>query len=676
MGPPGCAQNAEDVKLARTRSRIEVSAVRDFLYGGRELWDEHTEIANVVSEDPVFDKAQRPYLIRTERYGNSLKMMNRIQQLREEHHWSSREYSKACSLLDEPVAVDLHDMAFAPVFMAQASQPLLSKYGDLITNHGILGCYLQTELGHGSNVASLETTATYIPDTREFEIHSPTLTSRKWWIGGLARTATHGVVQAQLVLPGGRMIGPHLFFIQLRSLDDHSILPGITLGDIGPKAMDGYTAIDNGFASFDHVRIPKDHMLSKFAQVTDSGQYIQPPHAKMSYGGMVYIRAHRSGWTIARAATVAIRYATVRRQGNRGEDGLERQIITYPSVYNRLLPILSRAYAFILLGHNVGKVFSVMSERLASGDTSVLAEMHTITSGLKALSTNTSTQDVEVARRALGGHGFSTFAGLGRLYANNLPSVTYEGDNFVLDQQVTRAAVKAYKNFVSSKSPSESLLSPSSLYLRLLLKDDTNALTALISWTNPRDLVDLLERRALCLVQHHVEHINDADASADQRVSRAVTESFAAAQVLVFIKELPAALAATDASIITDLLTLYLLTTLESALVDLLSFGLPPGDSSPGRSSADPTSSLRAAIKNLCLKLLPESIGLTDAFGFSDWELDSSLGVYDGRVYESLWDKAQTEPLNKMELPPGYEEHLKVLLRRGQKLAAKNSAKL
>lgn len=50
------------------------------------------------------------------------------------------------------------------------------------------------------------------------------------------------------------------------------------------------------------------------------------------------------------AATVAIRYATVRRQGEKGPDGLERQIITYPSVHIRLLPILSHAYVYIQLG--------------------------------------------------------------------------------------------------------------------------------------------------------------------------------------------------------------------------------------------------------------------------------------------------------------------------------------
>lgn len=109
-------------------------------------------------------------------------------------------------------------LAFEPVLNLQGSPELLSKYGALVASKGILGCYLQTELGHGTNVSRLETTATYIPETREFEIHSPTLSSTKWWIGALGKTATHGVVQAKLILPGGKDMGPHLFFVQLRCL--------------------------------------------------------------------------------------------------------------------------------------------------------------------------------------------------------------------------------------------------------------------------------------------------------------------------------------------------------------------------------------------------------------------------------------------------------------------------
>lgn len=54
--------------------------------------------------------------------------------------------------------------AFEPVtvLLSQASPGLLERYSQLVRHKGILGCYLQTELGHGSNVARLETTATYV----------------------------------------------------------------------------------------------------------------------------------------------------------------------------------------------------------------------------------------------------------------------------------------------------------------------------------------------------------------------------------------------------------------------------------------------------------------------------------------------------------------------------------
>lgn len=133
---------------------------------------------------------------------------------------------------------------------------------------------------------------------------------------------------------------------------------------------------------------------------------------------------------------VAIRYATVRRQGNRGSDGLEKQVITHPSLHVRLLPILSRAYVFIGLGRALvslylpitfrystglfflqSQAFTTMAQRLSGGDTSLLAELHATTSGLKVLCTTISVQDMESARRSMGGHGYSAFSGVGRIYA-------------------------------------------------------------------------------------------------------------------------------------------------------------------------------------------------------------------------------------------------------------------
>lgn len=62
--------------------------------------------------------------------------------------------------------------------------------------------------------------------------------------------------------------------------------PNLIPYEIGPKTMGGFSPVDHGFARFSRVRIPKENMLSKFAQVTDDGQYVKPPHAKLSYGGV------------------------------------------------------------------------------------------------------------------------------------------------------------------------------------------------------------------------------------------------------------------------------------------------------------------------------------------------------------------------------------------------------
>lgn len=67
----------------------------------------------------------------------------------------------------------------------------------------------------------------------------------------------------------------------------------------------------------------------------------------------------------------------------------------------------------------------------------------------------------------------------------------------------------------------------------------------------------------------------------------------------------------------------YLLTTVETALVDLLSLGVFPGDTAPRND--DGTRNLRKSIQHLELKLLPQAVGLSDAFGLTDWELDRSV---------------------------------------------------
>jgi acyl-CoA oxidase len=56
-------------------------------------------------------------------------------------------------------------------------------WSKLMNENVIFGSYVQTELGHGTFVRGLETTATYDRTTQEFIINTPTLTAIKFWPG-------------------------------------------------------------------------------------------------------------------------------------------------------------------------------------------------------------------------------------------------------------------------------------------------------------------------------------------------------------------------------------------------------------------------------------------------------------------------------------------------------------
>ena len=103
-----------------------------------------------------------------------------------------------------------------------------------IKNVDMIGCYAQTELGHGSNVAALETTATLDKATDEFVINTPTITATKYWPGDLGRFTSHAIVFARLLIDG-KDYGVQPFLTQTRDVDTWKLRPGVKAGDLGPK---------------------------------------------------------------------------------------------------------------------------------------------------------------------------------------------------------------------------------------------------------------------------------------------------------------------------------------------------------------------------------------------------------------------------------------------------------
>lgn len=59
------------------------------------------------------------------------------------------------------------------------------------------------------------------------------------------------------------------------------------------------------------------------------------------------------------------------------------------------------------------------------------------------------------------------------------------------------------------------------------------------------------------------------------------------------------------------------------------------------------------AVMKLLEEVRPHAVRLVDAWNFPDWQLDSSLGRYDGKVYEDLFRRAsELNPLNALTVDP------------------------
>lgn len=322
----------------------------------------------------------------------------------------------------------------------------------------LLGCFAMTETGHGSDVQSLETTATYDPDTEEFVIHSPTPSSRKDYIGGAAESATVAAVFAQLITRGENH-GVHCIVVPIRDGEGNTA-PGVTITDCDYKG--GLPGVDNGRIMFDHVRVPRENLLNRFADVEPDGTYrseIENPNRRFftMLGTLVRGRVTVGG-SAAQAARVAldiaVRYALQRKQFKAAGEDREVPIIDYLVHQRRLFPHLAHSYA---LQFAQNELVSAMHDQQTAAvlDLEAQRDIETRAAGLKAISTWHASAAIQEAREACGGAGYLAENRLVELRADTDVFTTFEGDNHVLLQLVAKHLLTEYNDDIKSMSPFE-----------------------------------------------------------------------------------------------------------------------------------------------------------------------------------------------------------------------------
>jgi acyl-CoA oxidase len=322
----------------------------------------------------------------------------------------------------------------------------------------LLGCFAMTETGHGSDVQALETTATYDPDTQEFVINSPTRTSRKDYIGGAANTARVAAVFAQLIT-AEEGHGVHCFVVPIRD-DDGNDLPGVTTSDCQYKG--GLPGVDNGRIQFDQVRIPRENLLNKYADVAEDGTYTSPienPGRRFFTMLGTLIRGRVTVGGSAGAATrvaldIATRYALERRQFEAPGAEEEVLIMDYLVHQRRLFPLIAKSYALQFAQNElVAKCHELQTSD--DPDAEEQRELESRAAGLKAANTWHATRSIQEAREACGGAGYLAENRLIALKADTDVFTTFEGDNHVLTQLVAKELLTAYADDVKSMSPAQ-----------------------------------------------------------------------------------------------------------------------------------------------------------------------------------------------------------------------------
>jgi len=316
---------------------------------------------------------------------------------------------------------------------------------DLVAGR-LMGCFAMTETGHGSNVQALGTVARYDAATQEFVITTPDDSARKDYIGNAAEHGRLAVVFAQLEV-GDRSEGVHAFVVPIRV--DGQVAPGVRIEDDGRKM--GLNGVDNGRIWFDHVRVPREALLDRFADVTPEGVYessVDNPNRRFftMLGTLVQGRVCVGGAGINAAKValaIATKYAVRRRQFEATSDTEEELLLDYGLHQRRLLPLIARTYAL----HFAQDVVRTQLHDVFSGvreDEHHRRELEARAAGTKALGTWHATRTIQECREACGGAGYLAVNRFAALKADTDIFTTFEGDNHVLMQLVAKGLLTDY----------------------------------------------------------------------------------------------------------------------------------------------------------------------------------------------------------------------------------------
>ncbi|XP_047527572.1 probable peroxisomal acyl-coenzyme A oxidase 1 [Vanessa atalanta] len=654
----------QDLLNERRKCTFDIGELTTLIDGGPEKTRDRKEKEEIMLSK-TFDRVPEEYLSHKEKFENAIKqsviIFSLVRRLQKEGKTTISNYRDVISnllrstTLRDGSPLGLHYIMFMPAIINQANDEQQAQWLERAWNCNIIGSYAQTELGHGTFIRGLETTATYDASTKEFVLHSPTLTSYKWWPGGLGQAANYCIVVAQLYT-NGKCYGVHSFVVQVRDEETHEPLPGIKVGDIGVKFA--LNSVNNGFLGFDNFRIPRNQMLMKHAQVLEDGTYVKSRNSKLNYGAMVFVRVvivFDMVNYLSKASIIAVRYSAVRRQSQRKSGEPESQILDYLTQQNKLFIAIAASHALRISANKLWDTFNTINTELLGGNLDRLPELHALACCLKAVSTSDTASFVERCRLACGGHGYMLSSNLPLTYGLVTAACTYEGENTVLLLQTARFLAKTWQQVASG----ESKLTPTVEYLKTASSKNIPE-----KWVNSVENIvnafQIISVRKISSCMENMQRRVSSGSSFEDAWNMSSIQLTSSAEahcrviiLMSFYEEMQTCAKNVSPElriVLNQLMELYSVYWALEKLSDLMQYTLV---------TSEDVESLQAWYEDTLRKLRPNAVGLVDAFDIRDEVLQSTLGSYDGRVYERLMEEALKSPLNAETVNYTFHKYLK-----------------
>jgi acyl-CoA oxidase len=512
-----------------------------------------------------------------------------------------------------------------------------------IMSFDLVGCFAMTETGHGSDVQSLATTASYDEVAQQFVINTPDDSARKDYIGNAARDGRLAVVFAQLITRG-ESHGVHALLVPIRD-ENGQPSPGVRIEDCGRKG--GLNGVDNGRLWFDQVRVPREALLDRYGHVASDGTYTSPIENESRrfftmLGALVRGRVSigaAAGSATKLALAIAVRYGEVRRQFRAPGAEDEITVLDYLAHQRKLLPALATSYALhFAQGELTAELHDVQSG--GTDDEPRQREVESRAAGMKAITTWHASATIQSCREACGGAGYLSSNRLTQLKADTDIFTTFEGDNTVLLQLVAKGMLTQYRDHFGDLDTIGTV--------RFLAEQVAEVM---IERTSARGLIERLRAAApgrdedadlrdrawhVSLFEWREKHCLDglarrlrqaASDGADpfEVVNQAQDHMLQAARAHVHRVVLEAFVTAVDAcddpdvaALLDNVCDLYALSELESDRAWFLEHG---------RLTASVSKGLTRAVNELCAALRPHARLLVDGFGIPESWLGAEIAA-------------------------------------------------